>query len=355
MQIRTLAWVLVVAVVAGGVAASAQGQENKGRDAAIKAALKKIESGEAKDQSAGRMELVELFNHETTPAGQAAVAAGIAKQATPVLARLDGQRAATLAVAISQVHDAAIQPALESMIRHKDTGVRILGWRGYLWADADKNIREQIVQNPAAAATMWKSLAERMAKENSSAVFGFIFDMMRLPTTVRKASGPGVDAKNFQMLDAAWKDICQKVIDGDEEMTRAARSAVAAMEYFYKNLPSAEAKNKTISDLVVMMYCAAKSYDLESAEGDLAEAAKQVLLDAEVALSGLTEKKIKDMADRAVRDQNVQKRGPAALLAAYEWAEMVKLDSNEFAGFQPRVRTKVTTQPASMPATSPSK
>jgi len=299
MRMNPLAGVLVVAV-AMVVAGSAAGQS---REAAIKASLTKIEKGTIKASSegarkeadivTGRRELTALYD-QAPQADKSSVAADVSRLAVPLVNKLEGERALQLGLALAAIHDAAVQPALEAMVTHKDAPVRLLGWRGYVWTDPDNqvdSVREQLIkQNPDGAAVMWKTLAARFDTEISSVVFGPMFEMMRLSTMVRRVTGPAVDTANMALVDKAWASVCQKIVSGDEEMMRSARSALMTMKYFYDTGDDKQKANVTRC-FVEMFYCTAMLSDqLTVTEVDRAETGRQLLLDLD-ALLGSSAKK----------------------------------------------------------------
>ncbi|MCL2701461.1 MAG: hypothetical protein FWE88_07180 [Phycisphaerae bacterium] len=352
MRMKHLAGVLVVGLVVG-VSGSVAGQElSPAALTRIKGGFDKIEKGQARE---GRQALVAEFD-QAAPELKTAVAKKVAEQAEPLLKKLDGPRAFQLALAVAAIHDAATQPALEVMVSHKDEAVRLLGWRGYVWTDPEgqrDGVREQLIAaKSTGASAMWASLASRFEKETSSVIYGTMFEMMRIPPLARHGMGAAaadaVDAANLALLEKSLNDVCMKIVDGgDEEMTRSARGALMAMEYFHRN-GQAETKNKVVRYVVEILYCAAKSYELEAAEGDLAEAAKQLVVDADLLLRRLTEKRLSESLDKALKSEDP---GSAVVLVAYDWCEMLSVDKADVTKkYQAKYRTKATTQPAKIAA-----
>jgi len=351
MRMKHLAGVLVAGLVAV-MAWDAAGQSS---DAAIRSSLRKIETGDAKAMVAGRQELVDLYSKA---ANKAAVAADVSRLSIPLLSKLSGIRAVHLGNGIAAIHDAATQPALEVMVVHESEVVRMLGWRGYAWIDPDARadgVRAQLIrQSGDGAALMWKTLAARMASETSPVVMGSMVEMMRLLPLERRdlgMSAGAVDAANLTLLDKAWNDICQKVVDGDEEMTRTARSVLMTLEYFHRN-GNADQQNKMTRWFVEMMYGAAKSFDLDNAQGDLAEAAKQVVLDADRLIRDKTGAQVVDRKSlaAALKDEDP---GAAVVLAAIAWGEVFGVDMNGLAvKYPPKSRVKAAVQPAARPETA---
>jgi hypothetical protein len=352
MRMKHLAGVLVVGLIVG-VTGGAMGQSN---DAAIRASLRKIETGDARAMVAGRQELVDLYAKASATA-KPAVAGDVAKLSLPLINKLSGIRAIHLGNAIAAIHDAATQPALEAMVVHKDESVRLLGWRGYAWIDPDARVdgvRAQLLrQNSDGAALMWRTLATRMASETSPVVLGSMVEMMRLLPLERRdlgTSAAAVDAANLALLDKAWSGLCQKIVDGDEELTRTARSVLMTLEYFFRT-GNADQQNHVTRCFVEMMYCAAKSFDLDSAQGDLAEAARQVVLDADKLIRDRTSKQLAERKSlaAALKDEDP---GAAVVLSAIAWGDVFGVDMNNLAvTYPPKSRVKAAVQqPTSRPA-----
>ena len=114
-------------------------------------------------------------------------------------------REVNLALAISEMTQVSIQPALTKMVSHPNAAVRYYGWTGY------RKLRELILVLAGAAQhdkIMYASLRSQSKEETSPAVVGAMFKMFRTPLGGQWQVGPRQMARFrstcFDILQAAW-------------------------------------------------------------------------------------------------------------------------------------------------------
>lgn len=246
----------------------------------------------------------------------------MATAAKPALAKLTDMRAVRLAMACSQMPAVSIQSVLEDMVRHPNAGVRFLGWRGYLGGDLRSMV---MAQGETASKTLFDSIAQRAAQETDPAVCGAIMEMIWVPSSsmlINPEAYKAAQKKMWDLLQKTWPRMCTFVIKGDGEAARAAILGLHTLDNYTKAVEGID-KNKALQLVVDMMYAAAKSYDAQGAEGDVAEADAQLARDCEGVICRLSGTS-KNYVQKALADSGATDRGAAVVLAVLQWVGDLK-------------------------------
>ena len=249
---------------------------------------------DAKDQKPidqGRDGLIKTYNYYKSPTFRFAVAQLAAKTVTPLLDINSKVKQISTAIALANMPEVAIQPALEKMIAHQNAGVRYIGWRGYRMASA-----RILAHSLSASKQMFDSLAKRAEQESSAPVMEAIWEMLRpYPSTVKAPKGLEDPRKlSLKILRQSWHKQCRKVLRGNLQMLDAARKGlITALEY--AAIADVTGDKKTATEAVQMaaelMWCAGKIYKTASDRGKAASPIKQMaetlLRECEKSFNGL--------------------------------------------------------------------
>lgn len=249
-----------------------------------------------------------------------------------------------LALAVGQMPQPSIEPALETMVVHKNPALRYEGWVTY------RAILPQILQM-GRSPQMLALLSQQTAKETSAPVLGAIFQALSLDATVGTNVPADVLApvrkQALQILSTHWTTWCKRVVQGDLEMTRAALHAVSALQSV-----AGDAKpGPVLQALLRMAYASQKAADANKSNKDLTAAGKMLLLECEAALVALS-KNSETPIQNALKSQtpkgNVDIWAEAGS-AVFKWAESLKSQGVK----DPQEDFDAATAPAAPPASPP--
>ena len=262
-------------------------QQIKTRLEAIARAIRSAKSGDRDAVVAVHKALDETFKQHHEDMYRFEVARQAAAIITPTLDVGDPLMQVNVAMALSQMPYATIQPALVKMVAHpKNAGVRYLGWQGY---QAARDLIQR--KGKTDIDTMFKSLKARAGKETSPRVLGAMWDMMAM-----QGSGPGAATEKMRIralgiMAASWRGPCEKVFAGDVEMAEAVRHGVVAAVEHISATKDKDARRDAVQMIVDVTYCAAKAFGKAFSDGELTgpsgRAAKTLLWECEKALNNV--------------------------------------------------------------------
>lgn len=230
---------------------------------------------DAKDQAGidrGRIGLIRTFTYSPYASFRYTVAQLAVKTVAPLLDLPDPIRQVNIAIALSQMPQVTIQPALEKMIVHHNPAVRLLGWQGYraAWMPI-------VRQGLTPAKTMFTSLSERAGKEDSPPVVAAIWKMLMFRgTVISLPEGLGdLDRMGMEILRKSWPIQCWKMRMGSAEMANAALKGLAtAVEYAANAMvaKNSQGTSQAVQLIADMMWCSAKAYGDAYRSGDSGKA-----------------------------------------------------------------------------------
>jgi hypothetical protein len=246
------------------------------------------------------------------------------KYLSPLLQEPNQTRQVNVAMALSQMEQVPVQPALESMIKDENPAVRYLGWQGY------KRIRMSVLaQGSEGVETMYASLARAAENETEASVVKAIFQMLYLPPirpeAVSEQSFSVARKRSLDILRKCWPKRCREVLAGSAAMADAARAGVVALLGF-ENLSTEDPAVQTalLQMLVDILYCSSKAYDAAHAAGNVAEVNSDLMQDAENALNAVSKLRLSQVTT-ALLDPKVQPPREAAVgLAVLDWIDALK-------------------------------
>ena len=301
-------------------------------------------SKKANELTGARTALVAGFRQYEEANFRTAYAKALTASAKGVIAKLGGNEAIQLSLALSQADDPAMLPALDVMVKHANSGVRYLGWKAF----TNGAMRENVLKaGKAPTDAMMKLLADRAQKETSAVVIGAMLDALRIPTASDATLREVAQKSGWQTMQALWPKIAAKVLAGDADLAGAARQGVITLVYYNNSMKGAD-KNLILQMLVDMMWCAAYAYANAGADAALTDMNAQLARDAEIAIGRITGT-VKPLVQAAMLNdeaESADQRGDDAIAAANEWVTLLGL-KNPKARFKapPRVTTS-TSAPA---------
>ena len=155
-----------------------------------------------------------------------------------------------LAIALSNMPQASIQPALGAMIAHKSPAVRFYGWAGYLEAR-----RKVLGQGEEFADTMIAAVEKTGDQEQSVAVLSGMFrtlDMgVAVPAGVSQKTWKQWRQRTLAALERNWNRWCGIIASGDKEMSVAFLPLISVLQGHAAELENDKEK---IGPLVQMVY-----------------------------------------------------------------------------------------------------
>jgi hypothetical protein len=268
--------------------------------------------------------LVDGYNRYESAGYRAAYGKGLSALGTPVLAKAGGYALVQLSLALSQVPEMTMLDCLGAMIHHPSPATRYLGWKCYL----NGGLRAKMLSQGAKQTTaMMDLLAKRAKEETSSAAFGPMLDMLRIPPA---SGGPADDAnvkaaqkRAWEILQQIWPALCLHTMSGDPEIARACRQGIITLDYFSQILEPKE-KAKLPQMVVNMMYSAAKAYDDAGAEGIVANINEQLARDCETLLATLSGGENKGLVAKALGKGSAADRRTDVPMAVLDWVKELK-------------------------------
>ncbi len=213
----------------------------------------------------------------------------VAKAAVPLLESQDVRKQINAALALSQMPQVNVQPALEQLVVSPNPALRFYGWVGY------RRIRMLVLaQGKESVAIMLNSLSKAATAEDCGPVMGAVLAMMYLdpdrPAMVTPALFQETQTQLFAIFRQAWSRVCQKILEGDTGMSRAATDGLSTLRRVAAGQGSRGEIAQGAAQMVVdMMWCAAKFYTKTLGSGLPTVGGEALLRDCEGALNVITE------------------------------------------------------------------
>jgi len=218
--------------------------------------LRRAKVADATDIDSARKGMLDLYRRFKGTTHQYAVAELAAEILTPLLKLPNRLKQINVALVLSQMPQASVQPALEQMVVHPNEAVRYLGWTGYqsIW-------RAAVAEGRPAVEKMYAALSKRADAETSAIVVAAIWDILKWradpPPILRDAN-----KRAMAILAPSWTKRCTAVRKGNVAMVRAGEKGLAAVAGHAKNSVGknpavARAAAQMIADLA---WAAAKAY-----------------------------------------------------------------------------------------------
>jgi len=252
------------------------------------------------------------------------VYAGRASKALlPLLEVQEVQKQINAALAISQMRQVTVQPALEVLVVNPNPALRLYGWAGY------RGIRMLVLgQGKEAVDVMMKSLAKASLTEDSGAVMGAVLGMMYLdpdrPSMVTPVMFEDARERLFQTFRQAWPRVCTKVLEGDADMTAAAGDGLSALRKMSAGVAAkGEIPQGAVQMIVDLASCASKAYAKAVGNGLPSVSAEALLRDSEDALNAITELRRAPISE-ALAAKNEAERAAAVDDAVDKWIDFLK-------------------------------
>lgn len=270
----------------------------------------------------------------------------VLEQPMPPEDKLAALKQVNIAVALSRMPQVTIQPALDAMVKHPNGAVRFLGWEGYHSA---RTIL--FAQGRNETQQFFASLQTAAAQEQSPPVMGAIFDAANISSfadaRVSAATIQEAQRQAFAILQANWRRWCERVLAGDEEMTRAMTKGVSAAATLAGGL-EAPGKTAAVQMVIDAMRCASLAYDEAGAEGRVAEENDALLQMCEATLSSsegalfpVTNKRA-DYVTKALGEKETEVRRVNVPTAVLKWIDDLKEFGVVKADFVPPTPTTAT-------------
>jgi hypothetical protein len=263
------------------------------------------------------------------------------------------QKKINAALAISQMRQVTVQPALEVLVNNPNPAMRLYGWMGY------RGIRMLVLgQGKEAVDVMLKSLSKSSMTEDSGPVMGAILGMMYLdpdrPSMVTPVMFEDTRVKLFETFRQAWSRVCAKVLEGDEGITRAAGDGLGALRKMSAGVAAkGEISQGAVQMIVDLAWCAAKAYAKAVENGLPSVGAEALLRDSEDALNAITELRRAPISE-ALAAKNEAERAATVGDAIDKWIDFLK--NANWPAQEPKFQAPAeaaTTQPAPAPTPAP--
>jgi len=247
-----------------------------------------------------------------------------AKLIPPLLELPDKLKQVNAAIALGQMKQVRIQPALDILTAHKNPAARLLGWQSY------RSLRLEVMsRGMAATKTMYASLAKAASTEASSLVMRSVFRMLNPPRRTLGVSTEVMDyarKRSFEILRKCWGGPCQRVVDGDAAMADACQDGLRAMRSIAKLVAVKPAEKTSLIQMAMdLAWCSARAYDDAGAKGPTGEANSLLLFACESLLNELTGLN-KNYIGSKLRDEKLtpDEKRAAVRMAALDWIDELK-------------------------------
>ena len=241
----------------------------------------------------------------------------------PLLEAREIQKQINAALAISQMRQVTVQPALEVLVVNPNPALRLYGWAGY------RGIRMLVLgQGKEAVDVMLKSLAKASLTEDSGPVMGAVLGMMYLdpdrPSMVTPVMFEDARERLFQTFRQAWPRVCTKVLEGDAGLTGAAGDGLGALRKMSAGVAAkGEIPQGAVQMIVDLASCASKAYAKAVGNGLPSVSAEALLRDSEDALNAITELRRAPISE-ALAAKNEAERAAAVDDAVDKWIDFLK-------------------------------
>lgn len=226
-----------------------------------------------------------------------------------------------VAMALSRMPQVTILPALEKMLTYSNPGVRYLAWQGYRGARA-----LLLSQGAGVADKMFQTMEAAAGKETSAPVVAVLFSTLSISTFA--AEMPDITTRENQrralaILRTNWRQWCQRVMNGDVEMSNAFEKGIKALQTLAPSVESDPAGRTAILQLIVdLMRCSAQAYDTAGGKGQGADENEALLRNCETALIDIS--KTRKAHVSAALSGPEAGRGAAVQMGVLSWAQDLK-------------------------------
>jgi hypothetical protein len=305
------------------------------------------DAGDDQEILAARKGLIADYNRYYSIKYQYVFAEQVARGIPELLKLEDPRKQINAGLAVSQMRQVTVQPALEVMLTHPDPAVRLYAWQGY------RRIRLLVLaQGKEFAETTYSSLAKAAAREDCPPVLQEAFGMFRVesdpPRTISPQDFEQARKRLFAIFQGIWPRLCERVAEGDLEMSICCRDGIAALRAVHGTLAGDGAISQTVIQMVYdMMWSAAKGLTASEADSPVSAALETMLGDCENALNYVTRLgKVLMTSALAAKDQT--DRNLAVLSAVQGWREALIAAGYTLA--KPGASQEPTSAPSAPPA-----
>jgi hypothetical protein len=254
-----------------------------------------------------------------------------AQKLVPLLDLKDALKQVNVAIALSQMDQVSIQPALGKMVAHPNAAVRFFGWQGY------ERIRMLVLaQGPTFIQQMFDALQTAAANEPSDGVLRAIYPVLAYdqerPTFVAPEVYDEASRRALELLGQLWQRQCDQVeqtsvsasVQASVSAVRAAQVGIRELHAIAQARQSDRAAQLAVLPLVVaMMNSAAKAYQTSGAEGLAADELRLLLRDIEETVNLITRLR-QNYLGMALSGNNPLDRAQAVERAARTWVDQLK-------------------------------
>ncbi len=276
------------------------------------------------------------YKRHATAYYQLAYARSAAQRAVSLLAEADPAKQIQAAMALAEMPQIAIQPALEQMAQSKNAAVRYWAARGYR-----QTARLLLFQGGQFATNMLSTL-ERMGRGEPSGpvLAAVLMALMPIPDL-----GPETTTKLAESLDRVWRQRLKDIWAGDNQIIDAYRKAERAL------LPVVADDNKRIAQLLAdAMEAGTLALErVQDKTSPAAEELKEMLMQMELKLGQVAS--VEKLVLQPILNQKLDVQ--QVTMARLQWLDFWKPALAKL-GVTPRFVAETTTAPAGRPAATAS-
>ena len=263
-----------------------------------------------------RRQLAEAFNQYNNPNYRLAFAQLASQELPGLLTEMkEPLKQINLAIALSQMSQVGIQPALDKMVSHPNPAVRFFGWQGY------RNIRMLVLaQGPSFIKDMYQAIDTAAAKEQSDCVLRALYPMLAYwgprESYVNSAAYAEASGRSLDLFAQVWKRQGESVERGEIPAIRSVQVGLRELKAVARARENDPAGQLPVLQMVVStMQAAAKGYQAVGGEGLAADELRVLLLDIEEAVNLVTKAR-QQYLRMALDVRGAPDRVDAVLLAA---------------------------------------
>jgi len=268
--------------------------------------------------------------------------------------QLDSIKHVNLAIAMSRMTRTTAIPALHVLVRHGNSGVRYLGWRGL------RVVRDRVIlRGGQETKRLFATLTERAKVESSALVAAQMIDVLNVgktaPPGVTEADFGRTQNRAFETLVTVLSSCCNRLAAGDASWSRPCEVALGALGTFtqvYRKNPNMV--RVVTQQTVNIAWAAAEAYQSTGAKGMQAAMCDSLLQRVEPVIEALAGKKGRHIREPlADKEMSAAEKIPAVLNGVLEWIEALgdrRIKKPVFQKPKPKVTAPATTQPATRPA-----
>ena len=256
-------------------------------------------------------------------------ASAFAKTALPLIGTLKGDVAQfNVAIVASSLHDPAIRPVLEALVKHSNAGVRYLGWQGYA------NVWPRILSlGPATTQELLGVLSSRMKDETNALVVSKMMNVATFPTPQAPVNVPDQElkaarAEALRIIGQRWNTLLAGLMSGDRHATQSVYTFASSFPHLIGAVESnKEARTAALQMLADMMAATARAYSALEGKGQTARHYLLILVEAENALRQVLragEGRVRQLAGSIKAASQPEAIVPDVGLAVFDWIDVLK-------------------------------